>query len=513
MKLLRFGFLCIVICLVIGFYNPPSTSASQLSAEIEWQTPLNVSKSPDRTSTDPFLIPDPAGPVHLFWAEKMNLIEGNQPDTLLYTAWDGATWRRPVDLFFATGGTPLVAYPHGVMDDHGKIHLFWLSQPNFPNYTLYYSNAPASKAGNALDWKPEERLVDDLTGTQYSIDVKYRSPGELHVIFARVQQGASPPEERAVSYIHSIDYGETWSDPIDIYSFPSIEHGGSNTRLILDRDQIIYTTWTEWDGTGNGLRVWFCRSVDNGNTWETPIMLSERLGNEYERDWAAITLLDEGQIVVMWEGGWRAYRNAQYSFDAGVTWTRPIDTFPWLIGENGFVEFARDSNGTLHAFLSQRLREGYSYYGETDSSALWHSVWEGNQRWSEPVLANGFNPMLNPKVVIFNGNRVMAVWYTIPTLEIITMQGVISGAPAIKNRPVVTTIDSDLPEMPGKEAPTSTSVEQVDQQRMPTETELASSLNPSPNIQEESFPTWRVGGLAIIGSVLIVIVLWMRRKR
>ena len=383
MKLLRYGLLSLIFIfslISLGSLAQIKTLA-QTDANIVWESPRNISNSPGKTSVDPFLLSDPTGIVHLFWAEKVGAMEGNQADTVMYAVSDGSIWRRPVDLFFSpdSTGTPIVAYPQAVMDDGGRIHLFWLAQPNFPNYTLFYSSANANKAYNAVEWNVERRLADDLTGTKYSFDVKFRAPNELHVFYARVRQGDNPPEERAITYIKSTDLGKTWSEPVDIFAFNNIQHGGSDVRTALDTENRIYVTWTEWDETGNGWRVWFCRSLDNGVSWETPIILSERMQNEYERDWTALTILDAGKVVVMWEGGWRAYRHAQYSDDGGATWSKPVDTFPWLIGENGFVEFARDSNRTLYAFLSQRMREGISYYGETDSSALWESVWEGER--------------------------------------------------------------------------------------------------------------------------------------
>jgi hypothetical protein len=240
--------------------------------------------------------------------------------------------------------------------------------------------------------------------------------------------------------------------------------------MALDSNGRIYTTWTEWDETGRGFRVWFARSLDNGISWEKPVILSERIQNEYERDWANLAVLDEGQIVVMWEGGWRAYRNAQYSEDGGANWSSPIDTYPWLIGENGFVEFARDSNGTLHAFIAQRVREGYVNYGDTDREGLWHSIWLKERNWSEPVLSNGLNAMINPKVVIFKGNEVMAAWYAPPTFEIITMKGKIQNTPPLPTQiisqiptlqstpPALNTIEESSPTFSASPEPTLTAI-------------------------------------------------------
>jgi hypothetical protein len=132
----------------------------------------------------------------------------------------------------------------------------------------------------------------------------------------------------------------------------------------------------------------------------------------------------------MWEGGYRAYRYAQYSYDGGETWSYAVDTFPWLIGENGFAEFARDSSGVLHLFICQRVREGE--IEREDAGGLYHSVWEGSQRWRDPVLSGGINPMVNPKVAIYNGNRVIVSWYSNLHFEIMVMAGEIGNTSPIE---------------------------------------------------------------------------------
>lgn len=408
----------------------PSKVSAQAD-EITWSRVINISNSPDFTSTDPFLLADPAGKAHLFWAEKVSNDPGNQPDTIMYAVWDGVTWSNPIDIIFSppASGNMLTIYPHAVLDDIGQIHLFWIEQPNYPNYTLFHSYAYASQAYSARAWSPVQVITEDLTGTKYSIDVAARPNGEIHLLHARVRQGFSPPEDRAVAYLRSENRGLSWTDPVDIWSTPDIESGASDTRLLLAEPGKVYATWTEWDGTGNGQAVYFARSLDNGSTWDRPVRLSERVGDEYERDWARLASLGDDQLVVMWEGGYRAYRHAMYSNDGGVTWSEPIDTFPWLIGENGFVEFAYDSNGRLHLFIAQRVREGYIERGAREG--LWHSQWEGGRRWREPVLAGGINPMVNPKVVIIRGNLVAATWYAPPSYEIMVMTGKIENAPEL----------------------------------------------------------------------------------
>jgi hypothetical protein len=406
--------------------------------EINWGSVINISNMEGFTSTDPFLLSDPAGMVHLFWAQKVTFAPGNQPDTIMYTSWDGFNWSNPIDIRYSPpgAGNMLVSYPHAVIDDFGKIHLIWLEQPNFPHYTLYYSSVNAWEAGIARAWSAPAVLANDLIGTKYSIDIAYRSPNELNILYARGQAGLAGTGDRDVVYIKSEDNGSNWSDPVEIYTVLDVERGASDTRLLLENPSNIYATWTEWDGTGNGQVVYFARSLDNGQTWDSPLPLSVRTGDEYERDWTKLALLGENQIVAIWEGGFRAYRHAMYSYDAGATWSEPIDTFPFLIGDNGFVDFAWDSSGKLHVFLAQRIREGFS--NRFGTLGLWHSTWVGGKLWREPTLVTregGAENITNPKVTIVNGNKIVAVWYGSQIYEIMALTGEIVNAPYVASRP------------------------------------------------------------------------------
>ena len=446
--LLKLKYILIILLFLLAIFLITDVRAQE--GGIFWEEPFNISRTSDSTSTDPFLLADPAGVVHLFWAEKASNQQANNPDTLMYTWWDGNNWAEPIDIYIAPleHGTLIVQYPHAVIDDQGTIHLVWLSQPNFPNYALFYSSAPANKAHLAQAWKPAALIAGDLTGTNYSLDIKTDNNQKIHLVYSRVPGGVDAPELRSVSYIYSEDSGETWADSVDIYTIHDPSSGASNNRLIVDDQGNLYTTWSEWDISGNGQAIFFTRSLDNGASWEKPIILTKRVGSEYERDWNSIAFLGPGTLVAVWEGGWRAYRNIMYSYDGGETWTEPVDAFPGLIGENGFIEFARDSEDVLHMFFANRSREGNTL---REGEGLWHSIWEGDEIWSEPILSSPNINMLNPKAVIMNGNRVMTTWYTGADREIITMPGTVIDAASIP--PIIW--PPSTPEQPATPAPTA----------------------------------------------------------
>lgn len=434
------------LLIFVAIYALCFQTVSAQSGRIIWDPQINISQSELDTSTDPYLLADPTGIVHIFWAEKTTDQDSNNPDTLIYSQWNNAAWSEPFDVYFAPPehGNRIVQYPHAVVDNKGIIHVIWLSQPDFPNYSLFYSSVRADQAKFVNSWQIPIELLSDLSGTNYSIDIAVDNQNTLHIVYSRVQSGDTAPELRAVSYIKSDDGGFTWSDPKDIHTIPDPHRGASNNRLIVDEEGTLYTTWSEWDQSGNGQAILFSRSNDSGITWLPAVTLTRRIGSEYERDWNSIAILEEDTLVSFFEGGWRAYRNVMYSYDGGETWTESVDAFPGLIGENGFIEFSRDGSGDLHIFFANRTREGNTL---TEGEGLWHSVWLGGEMWSEPVHSSPNINMLNPKAVIAGGNRVVTTWYTGIDREIIVMSGTIVDAPASDpfDWPTATTIPTNTP--------------------------------------------------------------------
>lgn len=408
-----------------------AVTAQDGNGRAQWEKPINISRSPDKASSDPFVLADPSGQVHLFWAEKTTDDAALVPNTIMYAVWNGISWSEPIDIFFQPlGYTIHTLVPQGILDKQGNIHLVWMAESNFPNYELYYSSAPASEAGIARSWKtPPDALASDLTGTNYSIDIEQDGEGRIHIVYARVRQGQTPPEPRAVSYLRSDDHGTTWTKPIDLFTIPDLERGASNTRILTEDPDKVYVTWTEWDLTGNGQLLYFVRSLDGGDSWDDPVLLARRVGNDYERDWGNLVLLGENHVASVWEGGFRAYRQAMYSEDAGATWSKPIDILPGLIGENGFALFAEDSLDRTHLFVAQRIREG-NPQNLVGGLGLWHSIWDGgSSQWTRPVLSGGQYDMVNPSVAVINGNEVVAAWTSNTHHEIMVMNGELLDTP------------------------------------------------------------------------------------
>lgn len=419
---------------LLATYARPAHAQGAL---VDCTPPLNLSNSEDATSADPFMLGDPNGDIHLFWSEMGTPELGaNVPNTVMYTRWNGQEWSKPNDILFSPGD-PFVQRVNsirGAMDADGRIHLIWLGGEK----TFYYSSSRSIDAGSTQGWTPPYMIANDQTGTQYSADIAASESGVLHLALARDPRR----DNRNISYMRSTDGGVTWSEPQPVHIFINPVRGGSNVRIHTAPPANVYMTWTEWDLSGNGQRIYFARSLDDGLTWDKPVVLATREENDYERDWTNLAVLEPDHLVVLWEGGFRAYPQMQYSYNNGQTWTEPVDTFYWLIADNGFGEFVRDSDGQLHVFLSRRLREGYTdrcdYFAGcagTDTNAIWHSVWQGGNNWSEPLPMGEFDGGNFVTVAMSGGNQVFAAFFDYVFFEVNVQSCRVPNAPAVE--PVV----------------------------------------------------------------------------
>lgn len=517
---LRFGGLMLILtALCLSLVAVAPAQAEQQLPEFTDITIRNISNTLE-SSVDPVLLADKTGRVHLFWSEdvdgRVSLGGTTAGNTIMYASWDGVDWSSPVDILLTpsdgvepVGGEHKAWQPAAVIDDRGMIHLIWLGQ--YPD-KLYYSTAFAPLAGAASSWSTPMILAEDPTGSQYSIDIGYEAPNVLHLVYARVhwETQYADGQPRLLAYMKSTDGGETWSSPVNITIVPDLERGYSNVRLLVTPTGHLVASWTEWDLSGNGQAVYVARSLDSGNTWDAPVKLAEREPLDYERDWMKLAWLEGDRLVAVWEGGYRAYRHFMFSDDAGLTWSEPWDRFYWLIGDNGFPDFARDGAGNLHFFVAQRVREGS--IGRPGELGLWHSVWLGGDNWTDAKLLGGGNDMVFISVVIAGGNNLVAAWYATLHGEVMVMNAKIKGVPEIAPQQWPQSVDDiSAPDTPVTEGAALSLASSPDDGML-----SQSGLLPEEVRQVNSTATVNVGSAILAGVLpvcLLILALIILRQR
>jgi hypothetical protein len=297
----------------------------------------------------PTVVADPFGYVHVFWrftptGEENNILY----EQIYYTRGDGESWSQPVDIILADSLRALSA----LIDQNGKINLIWVTGSG----NLYFSQVNVEEADKVRSWSKPSLLA---TAGQYP-HIHGDTNGRLFIIF--------PDRFGGVSYLLSMDSGESWSATTTITPSSRVDTVASTPFLAVGDSGIMHVVWTEfllpngWPPVG----VFYSQSKDNGKTWSPTLQMA---GDGYDQ----INLVSDkdGVVHVAWNGMAGIYgRYHKFSIDDGQSWseTNTVVSSGATSGPPGLVI---DRSGTLHLV--------------TTYDGAWYSRWE-EPKWTTPVL-------------------------------------------------------------------------------------------------------------------------------
>jgi lysophospholipase L1-like esterase len=194
---------------------------------------------------------------------------------------------------------------------------------------------------------------------------------------------------------HSTDEGKTWrSTPL--FQQPDRYQVSNERVLFRTREGTVISAWMNlreksfakgfrWGGPPEEYAQWIlptyvCRSLDDGKTWETPILL--------HKPWCgcihSITQLKSGRIVLVGQTiipEWRHATLTYVSDDQGQTWQRSniLDYGQGRHDHAGSCEatILERADGTLYMLL--RTESGYFYEAtSTDRGLTWGNLRKSN---------------------------------------------------------------------------------------------------------------------------------------
>jgi len=202
----------------------------------------------------------------------------------------------------------------------------------------------------------------------------------------------------------SVDEGKTWNG--GSFTLPRSPKDQDKQWLAVDpEDNTVYITWTEFDlyaskKPEDRSRILFSKSIDQGESWSHPIVLSQKEGDCIDSDQTTEGVVPsvgpQGQIYAAWSYDEKIYFDKSY--DKGETW---LDSdivvadqpegwdyvIPGIQRCNGMPITAVDRsdnphNGTIYINWSDQ-RNG------KDNTDIWicKSTDEGNT-WSKPLRVN-----------------------------------------------------------------------------------------------------------------------------
>lgn len=397
---------------------------------VSWSEPFNVSHSPG-DSSDPVMVADRTGLVHLFWSERSGEeVTGTglraHGNAIVYGRWMAGEWTEPNDVLVSPDGGE-IWQPVVAVDDVGILHLLWASEPGG---RLYYSQARVAESLSAQGWTAPVTLFSGLPTAVLPAAIAVDSQGVIHVIYSSRDSG------QEVAHIASTDGGRSWSYPTSLsFVMPilredSLVSGG--VAFTIDKMDHLHAGWSMYNREGFGVVVYYTQSVDGGMSWRAPLIVGEKAETDYEADWLNIATVGEGQIFLVWTGiGRPPGRIYRTSSDRGLTWTPATPFMEGLVGETESPRMVVDGAGVVHLFTPART--------VTADSGVRYSYWTG-QNWGEPVKIPGpppdpgAYPALRVTAAVSQGNRIWVAWYDEPKGEIFVTHGD-SGAPILDPLP------------------------------------------------------------------------------
>jgi hypothetical protein len=351
----------LIALFILATFLPSSTLAQSFTDP--WSEPVNLSHS--GAATNPVMVQDSNGVVHVFWWDEF---DGN-----MYSRLDEEGWSPPL----------LVSAPFGeytptlVADSQGYLHAFWTDE----DQVLYYANVSADGI-SASAWN----LWGFLAGSAMDFDVQIDAQDYLHVAYLRSVD--TPEAPAGLYYRRSTSRGDEWLNSVLIYQSlylrkltPDDAHVDTEITYSGD-EQHVYLAWD------NPLRgqTFLAKSLDGGDKWDEPLEIDEPEQSSGEAGPSHLSVYAQGNnVLLIWRTGnpeMGCTEFYQWSLDGGDLW-QPRQRLPGsLFGCPEQAAILRGEGGPIRMLVV--------------SNQAYLQAWDG-ARWSDSQLESALSSFVDPE--------------------------------------------------------------------------------------------------------------------
>lgn len=312
------SLLSIAILVMIG--SQISLSPAFAQVDEPWAEPLNLSQSGG--ATNPGVVVDSNGDIHIFWEEAFARLSGESSDAVYVKSGSGG-WTEPIRLELPFLSRPSVLLP----DDRGMITALWTDEEG----RLLFKQARAVDFGNAASWLSPLSLTTSVVAFDAVLD----EGGRIHLAYLRAEDSLF--FRPGIYFQRSSTNTDNWSQPLGLYTsdyFRRYSESWSPRPLTGTIADILPSLDIEVEGTENIHVTWdnpplkrtFWRgSEDSGLTWES---LSEVDGPDIASPYASPRQIQiiaiGGNLLRLWQihlTGGSCSQVYQVSSDGGESWS------------------------------------------------------------------------------------------------------------------------------------------------------------------------------------------------
>jgi hypothetical protein len=352
------------VLITAGIFFSPAYPGYAQSDQV-WTEPVNLSNS--GSSTDPSLVIDSKGVMHVIWVDKFDGYKYVKSD-------DGVSWTSPVKVKFPFS-PERDSRPVFLADESGEIHALWRDARGALNHTRFLSSRfdqPSTWAG-----------IIRLAGSVADFDAMSASRGVVHLGY--ISNLGSDVEPAGVYYRRLS--GGNWSSAKSMYGsqyFRSLEPADSNIRLAVSKESDnVYMVWDD----RSQKRIFMTRSANGGGAWEGVAQIkgpedTSSLELPYNINIGVIS----NKPILLWQvgipGGNNCTQYSQSALDEGNQFGAPIKLTDKFTACPQRVDFILQSSNFSVALLNIQ-----------DNPSL--IAWNGST-WSDLQVQNEISTFTSP---------------------------------------------------------------------------------------------------------------------
>jgi hypothetical protein len=312
-----------------------------------WVSPLTL-MSNQEVYRNPIIIASAGDMLNVFWTQTDNrAMSGAKISSIHNLFWDGERWLRPAIVLDSLEGS---AWDQAAeIDLENRLYVVWSGGDSGE---VYFSWAAADQAYRSSDWTIPKRLPTPLAVGSSPV-IQTSGQDKLYVVFAIPFN-----EARGVYLVSSVDSGDTWSEPTQIFN--AVEYGWDmvdQPQLTVSEDGTLHVLFTRFSFPGGrgSISLHYSRSTDGGITWSQPTDVARQ-----NVSWSRIVTGKGDLIHRIWNGldsfSYDSIVYHQFSVDEGISWSNiEMISSPQLLGA---VDLDVDSAGNLHLVMAVTFNTG-----------------------------------------------------------------------------------------------------------------------------------------------------------